>query len=261
VRVALGDVPETMLWTLYHRAVEAERPDGVLADPLAVELIARIEYPFEERFGDGGPFAQWQALRAKTFDRAIAAWLARHPGGTVVALGEGLETQFWRVDDGRCTWITVDLPEAIELREQLLPRSPRLKAIARSALDLGWIDEVDATAGVLITAQGLLMYLEPGDVRGLFDAVAARFPGQAFLFDAVARGLTGRPMRSGRGYQAPPWHWGWDRKEAARIRAVPGVTGLSRLRLPRGRGLQGPFLTVVGSAFLAVRLARFGQPS
>lgn len=257
MRVALGDVPETMLWTLYHRAHEAARPDRLIDDPLAVRLVEQLDYPFEERFGGGGPLAQWQALRAKTFDRTIAAFLATHPGGTVVALGEGLETQFWRIDDGRCRWITVDLPEAIELRTELLPPSDRRREIARSALDLTWMDEVEARNGVLLTAQGLLMYFQPAEVHELIAACARRFAGGALLFDAVARGLTGREMRSGSGYEAPPWHWGWDRKEAARIRALDGIAELRRLRLPPGRGLPGRALAVLGGAFLAVRLARF----
>ena len=44
-------MPETLLWTLYHRAEEARRPDAVLQDPLAVELVDRIDYPFDARFG------------------------------------------------------------------------------------------------------------------------------------------------------------------------------------------------------------------
>jgi O-methyltransferase involved in polyketide biosynthesis len=51
---ALTAVPETLLWTLYYRAREAARPDGVLRDPLAVELVGRIDYPFAERLGHGG---------------------------------------------------------------------------------------------------------------------------------------------------------------------------------------------------------------
>jgi len=31
----LEGVPETLLWTLYHRALEARRPDAVLHDPAA----------------------------------------------------------------------------------------------------------------------------------------------------------------------------------------------------------------------------------
>jgi O-methyltransferase involved in polyketide biosynthesis len=43
LRVELGGVPETLLWTLYHRAVEARRDDAVLDDPLAVQLVDRLD--------------------------------------------------------------------------------------------------------------------------------------------------------------------------------------------------------------------------
>src|SRR6185295_10912605 len=66
----LEGVPETLLWTLWHRALEARRPDAVLHDPLAVELVDRIDYPFAERFG-AGSLAQWQALRVRAFDREV----------------------------------------------------------------------------------------------------------------------------------------------------------------------------------------------
>ena len=100
-------------------------PTRVLDDPKAVELVERIDYPFGERFGSGEGFSQWQALRARCFDLAVARFLAQHPDGSVVALGEGLETQFWRVDNGRVRWLTVDLPEVVELR-QAAPSRRRL---------------------------------------------------------------------------------------------------------------------------------------
>jgi hypothetical protein len=88
MRVALDGVPETLLWTLYHRAAEARRDDTVLRDPMAVELVERIDFPFAERFGPAHDLlAQGQALRALRFDQAIARFAAAHPGGTVVALG------------------------------------------------------------------------------------------------------------------------------------------------------------------------------
>ena len=132
VRADLAGVPETLLWTLYHRAVEARRPDAVLQDPHAVDLVARLDYPFERRFGAGN-LGQWQALRALCFDQEVQRFLVRHPDGTVVALGEGLETQFWRVDNGRVSWLTVDLPEIVALQERLLPQSPA-GALSRAPL-------------------------------------------------------------------------------------------------------------------------------
>jgi O-methyltransferase involved in polyketide biosynthesis len=44
VKVQLGGVPETLLWTLYHRSIEARRPDAILTDPRAVELVDEIDY-------------------------------------------------------------------------------------------------------------------------------------------------------------------------------------------------------------------------
>ncbi|MFJ1747816.1 hypothetical protein ACIOJD_16405 [Streptomyces sp. NPDC088116] len=89
--VTLTGVPETLLWNLYHRAFAARQPAPVLQDPKAVELVGTVGYPFAETFGPASPFlAQGQALRVRTFDSVVRDFLAEHPAGTVVALGEGL---------------------------------------------------------------------------------------------------------------------------------------------------------------------------
>jgi O-methyltransferase involved in polyketide biosynthesis len=267
--VELDRVSETLLWTLYHRAAEAHRPDAVLDDPLAVELVDRIDFPFRERFGDGERFSQWQALRAWCFDGAVRRFLAVHPGGTVVALGEGLETQFWRVDNGSVRWLTVDLPEVVELRQRVLPSEPRARTIASSALDPGWLNEVGDASGVLVTAQGLLMYFSREEVHGLIARCAERFRGEAMVFDVVPRWLMARSqkgqVRTDSGYEPPPWHWGYDREEERRLRRLPGVAKLERLRLPRGRGaahgLVIPLVTrlpLLRGLVLTVHRARFG---
>ena len=185
----------TARWTLYHRAAEARREDAVLRDPMAVELVERIDYPFETRFGSGEGFSQWQALRARCFDDAVLCFLTVNPEATVVALGEGLETQFWGVDNGSARWLTVDLPEVVELRDRLLPRESRVRALAGSALDEAWAEEVDTAAGVLVTAQGLLMYFASDDARGLVSTCAERFRGGGLVFDVVPSWLVERSRR------------------------------------------------------------------
>jgi O-methyltransferase involved in polyketide biosynthesis len=180
----LTGVPETLLWTLWHRVLEARRPDAVLADPVAVELVDRIDYPFAERFGES--FGQFQAVRTKCFDREVRRFLQAHPAGTVVALGEGLETQFWRVDNGTVRWVGVDLPEVEVLRRRLLPASDRVTSRGESVLDLGWLEELSG-GPTLVTAQGLLMYLEQEEVDAIVTAFAEALPGGGdFVFDAMA---------------------------------------------------------------------------
>nr|WP_078629977.1 class I SAM-dependent methyltransferase [Streptomyces sp. NRRL WC-3744] len=238
----LEGVPETLLRNLHQRAFEARQPRPVLDDPKAIELVERIDYPFEETFGAPSPLlAQGQALRVRTFDDAVRAFLQEHPRGTVVTLAEGLETQFWRVDNGRAHWLCVELPKRAKVRRAPLPDRERRRTPARSALDLSWRDEVDPSHGVLVTAQGLLMYLRPAEVRHLIAGCAEAFPGKALVFDAVPRWFSERTrrgrMKTAQGYVAPPMPWGLDAGELPKIRtAHPAVTEVRELPLPRGRG-------------------------
>jgi O-methyltransferase involved in polyketide biosynthesis len=249
-----------MLWTLYQRAQEARRPDAVLVDPLAVELVERIDYPFAERFE--GNFGQFQGLRTSCFDREVRWFLIRHPEGTVVALGEGLETQFWRVDNGGVRWVGVDLPPVAEMRARLLPSADRAISRAESVLDYGWLEELAAGGPTLVTAQGLLMYLRREEVEGLFVRLAEALNGGDFVFDGappwlVERSRAGRLARAG--YDPPPWDWALDDAEARRLAALtPRIATIDPLPFPRGRGpmfgLLMPLLARAGFArrFLSV---------
>jgi O-methyltransferase involved in polyketide biosynthesis len=239
--VELSGVPETALWTLYFRALGARHGYAGLHDPLASTLVDSLDYPFQDRFGNADAKlahyqAQRQARRVACVDQEVRRFLARHPEGTVVALGEGLETQFWRVDNGRVRWLSVDLPEAVELRERVLPGSPRQRTVAGSALEPAWMDAVEPDAGVLITAQGLLMYLPPPDVRTLIAGCAQRFPGGELVLDAVPRWFTRprtRARMSEQGYAAPPMPWAMNADEIQKIRRVhPTISRVEELRWP-----------------------------
>jgi O-methyltransferase involved in polyketide biosynthesis len=251
---ALSGVPETMLWTLHHRAAEARRPDTVLPDPRAVQLVEAVDFPFVERFGHPHALvAQAIALRAGSFDAVVRDFLRAHPAGTVVSLGEGLETAFWRVDNGGVRWLTVDLPQPLALRHRLLPHGPRQSTHAGDARDLAWTADVDPSADVLVLAQGLFMYLRPPEVRALIAGCAEAFPGGALVFDAVPR-LSGRRGRgrlrrvSGR-YRLPAMPWRMDVADRpALATAHPGVAAIEDVPMPPGRG--------VFWGLLAPRLAR-----
>ncbi|MFY1621454.1 class I SAM-dependent methyltransferase, partial [Micromonospora sp. WMMD736] len=143
----LGGVSATTLWTLHNRASEAKRSDGVIADPWAVTLFDAIDYDYR-KFGRPN---QSHGLRAVAFDEAAKRYLTAHPKATVVALAEGLQTSFWRLDRagvaGELTWHSVDLPPVMALRERLLPADDRIVALAQTALDHSWMDRVDDSNG------------------------------------------------------------------------------------------------------------------
>src|SRR5581483_10526540 len=105
VRTDLAGVPETTLWTLYHRAREAGSAYSVIEDPKAVAVVDVIDFDFYGRFGAAPPWlGRFLGLRAGACDAQVRQFRNAYPGATVVGLGEGLEAQFWRVDDGKVQW-------------------------------------------------------------------------------------------------------------------------------------------------------------
>jgi O-methyltransferase involved in polyketide biosynthesis len=240
-KATLTDVSETALLTLKVRASEARRPDAIIDDPMAIELVDSIDFDFA-KFG----FSRRQdmALRALAFDKQARRYLVDHPRATVIALAEGLQTSFYRLDAAgvgdQFHWLTVDLPPMIELRRKLLPASDRVRMCAQSALDFSWMDEVETEHGVFVTAEGLLMYLEPDDALRLIAECAKRFPGGQMMFDLpppLFAAWARRGMRTSLRYRVPPMPFTLSVSEAASlVNTMPGVRAVHDLPYPAGRG-------------------------
>ncbi len=182
----LHGVARTLLVPLACRALESARPDAILHDPKAIEVYEALgaDPAFLMGMGDADRFVT--AMRARQFDRLARDFLARHPGGTVVDLGCGLDTRFYRLDDGRLHWLGVDLPEVIELRRRSLSDGPRCRTIGQSMLTTGWLDLISPGTPVIFLAEGVFPYFSTAQVRPMLAAIADRFPFGELVFDAAA---------------------------------------------------------------------------
>jgi O-methyltransferase involved in polyketide biosynthesis len=233
----LDGVSATSLWTLRNRAIEAAREDAVLDDPWAVRLYEAIDYDYD-RFGKP---SQSHALRALAIDGAIRAYLAEHPRATVVALGEGLQTTYWRLGCPDVDWLSVDLAPVIELRETLLPKEPRITPLPMSALDRSWLDRVDPEDGVFVCAEGLFMYLDPAEVRSLITDCARRLPGGQLFFDSIPKWFSDKTLKGLKltdRYTTPRMPFSLTVSQAARLPSqIPEVASARDVPLPEGRGI------------------------
>ena len=183
----LNAISQTLLIPLYFRAMESQRPDALVRDPKAVELVGQLDCDFS----DVQRMKREQVnylLRMREFDRLARAFLAEHPDGVIVDLGCGLDTRFERIDNRQAEWYGLDLPEVIELRKELLEETPRSHFIGCSVLDFSWMDALNGQAGkhILFLAEGMLVYLEEADVKRLVQALAQRFPGAELVCDAYS---------------------------------------------------------------------------
>ncbi len=190
----LTGISQTLLVPLWARAVETGRADGIIRDPHAVRILQELAFDFG-RFDRGWQSQLGMSVRTWLLDREVSLYLARHPAGTVVLLGCGLDARALRLDNGTARWIELDLPEVMTLRERLLPPSARRRSIAASVLDTAWLDAVPADPPPLFVAEGLSMYIPEADLRALLSQIAERFPGSTMLIEALSRRKAGMTTR------------------------------------------------------------------
>jgi O-methyltransferase involved in polyketide biosynthesis len=254
----LDGVSETALLTLYQRASEAARPDGIIEDPMAIDLLAALDYDYQHF----GRTHQATALRALVFDAVSRDYLAARPRATVVALAEGLQTSFWRLDNSELTWMSVDLEPVVQLRRQLLPACDRLAHCAQSALEYSWMDLVDHSNGVLITAEGLFQYLDQDTVFHLISACAKQFPQGRLVFDSIPRFISSYSRRRGfklsKDYTSPAMPFWFTADRYDELRSLPGIRAVRELPYPSGRGKLVPWIN--RQSYRVPGLARFRAP-
>ncbi len=186
-KVNLGPIQETLLITLWARAIEAIKDDPIIKDTKSVEIVAQIDYDFS-KLKNARRTQVGVCLRSLAFDRWVNAYLSQNPNGTFVEIGAGLNTRFERVDNGYVRWFDLDLPDAIAMRKQFFRETERRKFVAASVLDPSWIDTVKATSDgpIMFAAEGVLIYLTEPEVKQVFAMLTEHFPGSLLAFDSLS---------------------------------------------------------------------------
>lgn len=171
----IGGVAETMLQTLYARAKESQKPNHKIYDAKAIEIVEQMDYDFSAADKDtvmsGGVVA-----RTIVLDRMVKNYIAKHPETTVVNIACGMDTRFYRADNGKISWFNIDLPVTMDVREKYIQECMRVYNIASSAMDECWAEQIPAEVDTaLIIVEGLSMYLSADDVRQILSIISRRF--------------------------------------------------------------------------------------
>ena len=182
-------VQETLLIPLLGRLVCSERFPELFSDPEAKRICDSLDYDFSEKRkkmeSPAGLFGALEvAQRQYDLRCEVEAYLKDHPKAAVVNLGCGLADTFHKCDNGLCRGCSIDLPDVIGVRNELLPAAEREQNIACDLSDHAWMDQIDASNGAVFFAAGVFYYFKTGEVRELLNAMAKRFPGAVLAFDA-----------------------------------------------------------------------------
>ncbi len=183
---AIRNVSDTALWVAIYRAMESERADAIFRDPFARRLGGDRGEAIVRQMPSGAAMAWPMIVRTAVMDEVVTRCV-REGARTVLNLAAGLDARPYRMDlPADLRWIHVDMPAMLDyFREHMAGETPqcRLEFVAADLRDGEWRRRIFADAAregpVLVITEGLLIYLEVGDVaalaRDLHDIAKARW--------------------------------------------------------------------------------------
>ena len=223
IRVDLHGPPQTMLATLYAKALDADAPHSILADQYAKAAVARIEYDWETTTINARR-APSVAVRTLRFDNWTRQFLAVHDEAVVLHVGCGLDARVYRVDPGEgVRWFDIDYPDVIALRERVYPGRMNYRMLPASVTDPSWVAGIPADCPVLFLGEGLTMYLTKDAGLALLRRVVDRFASGELQFDSFSTfGIRTQVINAVVHRSGSKLHWGIDGPGDI-VDAVPGV--------------------------------------
>jgi len=185
--VHLTKEKETLLWTLYCRALDSRSKHPILHDKAAEEVVGRIDYDFRKLKIAPDDVIGF-AVRSKYLDQWTRDFLAAHPEAMVLHLGCGLDSRVERIDPPKSVrWYDVDFPDVIEVRRRLYPPRDGYCMIGADVEDKRFLDQIPTTGPVMIVAEGLFTYLPEHEVKDLLQRLTSHFPSGQLAFDVMSR--------------------------------------------------------------------------
>jgi O-methyltransferase involved in polyketide biosynthesis len=200
----LSEVSRTAFLPLLCRVVESEKKNPVFNDPMAVLCLERLLSISSEE--EKKRILRWKSMYAgiqardrkaramtvRSFESIANHFISNHPGCTVINLACGFDTRFWRIENKKCKYVELDLPEMIELKREILKDHLGYELIGCSVLDTSWIDKVTSNenSNFLLLAEALFYYLPKQDVTSILQVIAQRFNRSQLVFDMAPEKYT-----------------------------------------------------------------------
>lgn len=193
----MNDVSNTALVTLKCHVQDAEKKDPVLADKSSLKAYEYLNANLDERgkliLNKNSKRNQVKhiAIRAKKYDEYAIQYLQKYPTATIVNIGCGLDHRFERVDNERCMFLDIDLPDIMDVKKEIFPATERYLQAGQSVFDFDWMNRIKP-GPVLLLAEGVFMYCEEHAVRSLFQEIHKKVPDSSIVFEVFnSRWLTG----------------------------------------------------------------------
>lgn len=184
IKPVLNGAAETMLQSFYARAMYSKNPKHKFKDEKAEEIVAKLDYDFSKASKDNTMSAGVIA-RTVVFDELVSDFIKKNPDCTVVNIACGLDTRFYRMDNGKLTWYNLDLPETIAVRDSVYREKGRVSTIGCSCFDPAWAEQVTVRGKMLFIIEGLSMYLTKEQVQQMLSIIYDHFDNACVMLECL----------------------------------------------------------------------------
>ncbi len=194
------EVIKTMLIPLWARALEQTKVSPILIDRYALSMLKALGYGLDYYDAKEQKNSQLGCcIRGLWVDNEVRSF-AKEQGQPiqVIQLGAGLDARFERLQDveGISRWYDLDLPEAMAIRQSVIPQNDKVKCLALSLFDEAWMKCLAKNnLPTLIILEGVLMYFSKEEIAGLMASIYQHLPHAVILFDSVGYKLVGQAKR------------------------------------------------------------------
>ncbi len=177
-------IPAKLLEPLWLRSRESLADNAVIYDPMAASACRRCELASECLKGNVNGRQLLHATLTKLTDQKVLDFLNRHPKGWVVNIGAGLDTRFYRLDNGLCRWLELETNEALIWRQRLFHRNERYYAKPVDINQPSWLTSLNISkdAPVLVLLDHVLLSLSTHQLAAMVTELGRQFEhGEAAL--------------------------------------------------------------------------------
>lgn len=185
--IELDEVEETLFVPLRGRIFASKNFKDILYDSKALELEKKVNPKYLDYSNESEYTLLASATRSMNMDLKIREFLKKNPNATIINIGAGLETTFYRCDNKKATWYELDLEEVTSIRKRIMEAADNDIIISYSMFDYEWINYIknNSNPPYMIIASGVFYYFKMddildflnnlyklGDVEVVFDCVS-----------------------------------------------------------------------------------------
>jgi O-methyltransferase involved in polyketide biosynthesis len=152
-------VSSQLLEPLWFRSRESFSKNGAVYDPIAASVCRTCEFVSQCSLERLNEKQRLYVTLTNIIDRHVTQFLSRYPDAVILNVSAGLDTRFYRVDNGRCHWFEVDISEHLILRQKLFHANERYTNVTGSCDDLSWLSALnihDQTPLLILCEHALL---------------------------------------------------------------------------------------------------------